>query len=146
MGPMFKAKAVLEALGIKHGTLSSWGYRDRLKKLGAAATTSGKARRFTVDDVARLALFKRLRDAGLPAEQSLEWAALCVSYMNVGAIDEFSICTSVDGEISLLLNEPVAPGTATKITIYPGVILAALKARLGVAADQDDASDEEAEA
>jgi DNA-binding transcriptional MerR regulator len=146
MGTTFKAAAVLKALGIKHSTLSAWGHRGRLKLLGTAETRAGKPRQFSLEDVAGLAIMKRLRDVGLPTEQCREWADLCVSYMTVAPIEEFSICTSVDGEMTVLLNEAIAPRTASKVTIYPGVIIGALKARLGDDEKAEPGDDEETEA
>jgi hypothetical protein len=130
MDPTFTPKQVLRALGIKHGTLSSWGHRGLLTGL-TAATKPGKARQFTQTDLTCLGIMKTLLELGLSAETSHEIARLCIPYMEVGNVHEFGFFIAKDGTPTLLIDEPVVPGTGVKLTIYPHLIVNTMKAKLG---------------
>jgi DNA-binding transcriptional MerR regulator len=137
--PTFTPNAVCQALGITSGTLNSWAYHGWFKGLDAERTTPGRARRFTLEDLIRLAVLKHLVEFGINMERARPLAALCVRYMDEAPIFEFNI--SFNGnheEIRLdedMMSEPASAGALVKLTVYPGEIVKTLKQRLGVAAE-----------
>jgi MerR HTH family regulatory protein len=148
--PTFTPKAVCQALGIPSGTLNSWAFHGWFKGLDAEKTTPGKARRFTLDDLLRLAILKHLVDFGITAERARPWALLCVRYMDEAKFSEMSILANRDGvdEIRLdddLMSEPPRPGVLLRLKIYPAEIVAGLKERFGIGTPLAEAKQQQAD-
>jgi hypothetical protein len=130
--PTFAAQEVCRALGIPHGTLNSWAFHGWFEGLDAEKTTPGKARRFTLADLFRLAILKRLVELGITAEKARPWALQCVDYMEKEPISEMNVMIYDDGEIYHIAG-PAPAGALLRLTIYPTEIVRTLKERLGVA-------------
>jgi hypothetical protein len=133
----FRARDVCAAIGLPPGTLSSWKQAGALRNLTGGQTSQGKARRFTVEDVTRLAITKAITETGIAIESAANWAGFCVNYMdNWGeAVTEFNILF-YENDLVLranddLMTEPAAPGAYARFTIYPWKIVDRLKVWLG---------------
>jgi hypothetical protein len=104
--------------------------------LGAARTTAGKARQFSLPDVLVLATVKKLGDLGISPMRAAGWAKMMVRWMDrLGPqMTEWNIRIYGDSESVLpddeLMSEKPAPGARFKLTIYPGEIVADLKSKL----------------
>jgi hypothetical protein len=113
--PAFRAKDVVKACDIPHGTLNYYAMSGLLRRLSQPETDAGRARQFTFFDVLALAVARRLitrlaydaRDAidvGLSAASN----ANAAGYSNVGKMvfpsnDEFfDISLDLDGLITLV--------------------------------------------
>jgi DNA-binding transcriptional MerR regulator len=133
--PTFAARDVCRAIDVPHGTLNSWAHHGLFKGLDAAKTTAGRARRFTLSDLYRLAILKQLIDFGISAENARQWSTLCVQYMDQAPVSEMHVLIYRDGpmvHLGELMNEPIPPGTLLQLTIYPFEIVKTLKERLRV--------------
>jgi hypothetical protein len=133
----FTAKAVCAALDIPHGTLNSWAFHGLFKGLDAAKTKPGKARRFTLADLFRLAILKLLLDFGISGERASQWSILCVHYMDLAEVAEMNISIYQNGESVVYLVgdlEMDSPplGQLMRLTLYPIEIVNALKGKLGI--------------
>jgi hypothetical protein len=143
--PTFTAKMVCIALDVPRGTLGSWAYHGHFKDLDAAKTRPGKARKFTVDDLIRLAILKLLLDFGISGESARSWSTLCVNYMNQAKVTEMNVLVYRNGEMQVHLvghleMDPPPPGELMRLTLYPVEIMNTLKERLAV---NDDSAAEE---
>jgi hypothetical protein len=140
--PTFAAKDVCQALGVPHGTLNSWAFHGWFIGLDAEKTTPGKARRFTLADLFRLAILKYLVEFGVSANRARDWAHQCVGYMDRSPVSEMHVLIypNDDWMIHLgdLMREPIASGALLRLTIYPVEIVKTLKERLGMNATEAD--------
>jgi hypothetical protein len=136
--PTFAARDVCHAIDVPHGTLNSWAHYGLFKDLDAAKTTPGKARRFTLADLYRLAILKQLIDFGISAERARQWSTLCVKYMDLAgpSLSEMHVLIYRETEmvhLGDLMDGPPPPGALLRLTIYPAEIVKTLKERLGLA-------------
>jgi len=138
--PTFTARDVCRALDVPHGTLNSWAFHGWFVGLDAEKTTPGKARRFTLSDLFRLAILKYLVEFGINAYRARDWAKHCVKYMDRAPVSEMHILVYRDDHYTIhlgdLMRKPVSSGALLRLTIYPAEIVHALKERLGVSAPQ----------
>ena len=130
----FTAKAVCAALDVPRGTLGSWAYHGHFKDLDAAKTKPGKARKFTVDDLIRLAILKMLLDFGISGESARSWSTLCVNYMNQAKVTEMNVLVYRNGEMQVHLvghleMDPPPPNPRMRLQIFPQQIFNELKER-----------------
>jgi hypothetical protein len=133
--PTFAASDVCQALDVPHGTLNSWAYHGWFEGLDAEKTTPGKARRFTLADLFRLAIIKYLVEFGITAERARPWALQCVKYMDQVPVSEMHVLIYRDNQmfhLGELMREPPPPGALLRLTIFPAEIVKTLKERLGV--------------
>jgi DNA-binding transcriptional MerR regulator len=135
----FTPAAVCKAFGIPSGTLNSWAYHGWFDGFDAERTKPGQARKFTFNDLIRLAILKRLVDFGIRAEQAKPLATLCVVlFEDPSIISEFSVSFGAEGSQAEMwangnrISEPSGTEPVVKITVYPKAIIDALKERLGV--------------
>lgn len=133
--PTFTASDVIRALDIPHGTLNTMAFKGLFKGLDAEKTTKGKARNFTLPDLYRLAIMRRLLDFGVTADRAREWAMMCVNYMDKAPVSEMNVLIYPNEQLvhlGDLMDEPAPPGAILKLTIYPRAITKDLKEKLGV--------------
>lgn len=133
--PTFTAYDVTRALEVPSGTLNSWAFRGLFKDLDAAKTAPGKARRFTLADLFRLAIMKRLLELGVAADQARGWATMCVRNMDETPISEMHVLIYKDSlmvHLGDVMDEPLPPDALLRLTIYPRAIVQDLKEKLGV--------------
>ena len=134
----FTAKAVCAAVGLSHGTLNSWAHSGLFKKFTSAATTPGKARQFTHEDIVRLAVIKRLTVFGIAPSRAAQLASDLVYFAAAYGplMTEFNYRVHDHGEESALPNDGlVSPPQRTdallKLTIYTEPLFADLLDKLG---------------
>ena len=133
--PTFAPKAVCQALAIPSGTLNSWGFHGWFKGLDAEKTTPGKARRFTLDDLFRLAITQYLVGFGIGLEKARPLAHQCVEYMDQAPVSEMHTLIYRNYEmihLGDLMDDPPPPCALLRLTIYPFEIVKTLRERLGV--------------
>jgi DNA-binding transcriptional MerR regulator len=137
--PTFAAQDVCKALAIPRGTLNSWAFHGWFEGFDAERTKPGQARKFTFDDLTRLAILKRLVDFGISAEQAKSLATVCVVlFEDLSIISEFSVSFGAEGAQAemwangIMISEPSGKEPVVKITVYPKAIIDVLKERLGV--------------
>jgi hypothetical protein len=70
----FSAAQICEALAIPRGTLYSWTHSEYLKGLESPPTRAGKARVFTFNDAAFIAIFSQLMRIGLAPKDAVLFA------------------------------------------------------------------------
>ena len=132
--PTFTAGPVCTALGIAHGTLNSWAHSGFFERLDAATTTKGKARRFTLRDLAWLSVWTLALDLGIGTARARFYADATVAFMSRATRQEaahrvrFAIGGPSD-EILLDDAEPSSQPTA-EFTIYPFALMEKARDRL----------------
>jgi hypothetical protein len=137
--PTFVAQDVCRALAVPRGTLNSWAYHGWFEGFDAERTKPGQARQFTLDDLIRLSILKRLVDSGIRADQAKSLATVCVVlFEDLSLISEFSVSFGAEGgrmemwANGNMISEPSGKEPVVKITVYPKAIIDVLKERLGV--------------
>jgi hypothetical protein len=134
--PTFAAKQVCAALGVPHGTLNSWAHMGFFREFDAATTTPGKARKFSLDDLFLLSIRTHLLDFGISGGRAKSWAQHCADHVKKGPPPaKLRMLLYANREEILLDDQEPGPGLMLELTIYPQMILAALKRRLAAADD-----------
>jgi len=136
--PTFTPATVCKALGLTHETLNAWARLGMLKGWPGEKTIAGKARRFTIEDVTFLAVFKTITDLGLPLSLSKTWANECCTFWN-SLSPQMTEYTQLirDGYIWVrrlnddIMLEAAPPGAHIRFTIFVKQIIDDTKRKLG---------------
>jgi DNA-binding transcriptional MerR regulator len=132
--PTFSAKQVCAALDVPHGTLNSWAHFGYFKGFDASETTPGKARKFTLRDLVKLATIKTLLDFGLTSDRARGVASIAVRGMDARSPQKIRVLLYADNNEAVLLDEQEsAAGAMLELSVYPQAIIDELKARLSAA-------------
>jgi DNA-binding transcriptional MerR regulator len=142
----FTAKQVCAALGIPRGTLNAWAHAGYFFGFDAEFTRPGKSRRYSPDDLSRLAIIKYLVDFGVSMHQARIWADISVHYMNSETPTKIrAVLSSGSLQLILLDDQPFESAlgdaadraserneTLLELVIYPRAIVVEVKRRLSV--------------
>ncbi len=137
----YTVKQACIAIDVPRGTLNRWIHEGVLRGGRDVETTAGKARHFTRPALVTLGITKKLIDLGLTATSAYQWAHLAVRYFDrhyassPGLFRELSIYFTTDGEVVFpeLAGKSAPVDAHAKLTIFPLVIMDAMKARLKAA-------------
>ena len=137
--PIFNIAEVCRALPVPRGTLGSWAHHhpDFFRRLDAGTTVPGRARRYTLKDLFKLAIFRRLLDFGMKGERATGWADYCVEHMNRYGphITELHVFLYPDDHEELRFNNdvmttPITPGFDLHLIVSLVPIIEGMKVRL----------------
>jgi hypothetical protein len=135
---------VCKALGLSHNGLNAWARQGILKNWPAEKTVPGKARRFTVEDVTFLAIFKTITDFGVPLALSKSWADECCTFWNSLAPQMTEYTQLIrNGYIWVrrlnddIMLEAAPPGAHIRFTIFVKQIIDDTKRKLGFGEPQE---------
>jgi DNA-binding transcriptional MerR regulator len=133
--PTFTAVQICTALEISRGMLNNWLNDGYFKQFVDPNARPGRARKFSIDDLYRLAIFRLLLDHGVPVRQAEGWANLTVHHMNGPSQSRPTRVRIVRGVDVLLFDDMTPPQghePAAEIVIHLHALTNQLRQRLGL--------------